>query len=173
TLNALVAPLVALPPLNATGLPKLDPSILNCTVPPGVPDPGALALTVTVNVTLCPNTDGLADELTTLVVLALLTVCVKSADVLARKFPSPLYTAVTTCGPTLSELIAPLVALPPLRLTGVPKSDPSILNCTVPLGVPDPGTLALTVAVNVTGWPNTDGLADELTTVVVPSWFTV
>jgi hypothetical protein len=173
TPSELVPPLVALPPLSDTGLPKLEPSILNCTVPLGVPAPGAFGPTVTVKLTLCPKTDGVSDELTTLVVLALFTVWVKSADVLVRKFPSPLYTAVITCGPTLSALVAPLAALPPLKLTGEPKSDPSILNCTVPLGVPDPGTLALTVAVNVTGWPNTDGLADELTTVVVPSWFTV
>jgi hypothetical protein len=43
------------------------------------------------------------------------------------------------------------------------------LNCTVPLGVPDPGAVALTVAVNVTGCPNTDGFEREVTDVVVLS----
>jgi len=167
TLSELIAPLAALPPLKLTGLPKSLPSILNCTVPPGVPDPGALALTVAVNVTACPNTDGLADELTAVVVPSWFTVCVKSGDVLPLKLPSPLYTVVMMCGPIASDAIAPLVALPPLKLTGLPKSVPSILNCTVPLGVPAPGTLALTVAVNVTLCPNTDGLADEVTLVLV------
>jgi hypothetical protein len=88
------------------GLPKFEPSILNCTVPLGVPAPGAFAPTVTVKLTLCPNTDGVSDEPTTLVVLALFTVWVKSADVLVRKFPSPLYSAVITCGPTDKEAIA-------------------------------------------------------------------
>ena len=173
TASELVPPLVALPPLNDTGLPKFEPSILNCTVPLGVPAPGAVAPTVTVKLTFCPKTDGVSDELTMLAVLALFTVCVKSADVLVRKFPSPLYSAVITCGPTDKEAIVPLLALPPLKLTDEPKSAPSSLNCTVPLGVPDPGAVALIVAVNVTGCPNTDGLKDELTTVVVSAWLTV
>jgi hypothetical protein len=33
--------------------------------------------------------------------------------------------------------------------------------------VPEPGETALTVAVNVTDWPKTDVLAEELTVVVV------
>ncbi len=33
------------------------------------------------------------------------------------------------------------------------------LKVTVPLGVPAPGATAATVAVNVTRWPKTDGLA--------------
>ena len=36
------------------------------------------------------------------------------------------------------------------------------LNVTVPVGVPAPGALTVTVAVNVTDWPKTDGLADEV-----------
>src|SRR5215831_9786716 len=64
------------------------------------------------------------------------------------------------------------VALPPLRLLE-PIEEPPSLNVTVPVGVPAPGATALTVAVNVTVWPNTDGLADEVTVVVEPSWLTV
>jgi len=51
-------------------------------VPVGVPEPGAAALTVAVKVTDWPNTALVADELTVVAVLALLTVCVKFADVL-------------------------------------------------------------------------------------------
>ena len=35
------------------------------------------------------------------------------------------------------------------------------LKITVPVGVPTPGETAATVAVNVTDWPETDGLAEE------------
>ena len=47
------------------------------------------------------------------------------------------------------------------------------LNVTVPAGVPAPGLTALTVAVNVTLWPNTDELDDEDTDVEVLAVFTV
>ena len=50
---------------------------------------------------------------------------------------------------------------------------PSMLNVTVPVGVPDPGETAVTVAVNVTNCPATDGLADDATEVVVFAGFTV
>jgi len=44
--------------------------VWNCTVPVRVPAPGNTAFTVAVNVTACPNPDGLADEATVVVVLA-------------------------------------------------------------------------------------------------------
>ena len=40
---------------------------------------------------------------------------------------------------------------------------------TVPVGVPDPGALAVTLAVKVTAWPKFAVLADEVTLVVVLS----
>ena len=43
----------------------------------------------------------------------------------------------------------------------------------MPVAVPAPGEVTLTVAVKVTDWPNTDGLAEEATVVVVETWFTV
>ncbi len=43
------------------------------------------------------------------------------------------------------------------------------MNVTTPVGVPLPGVAAATVAVSVTDWPNTDGLAEELTTTVLPA----
>ena len=63
---------------------------LKVTVPVGMPVPGAVAITVAVKVTDCPKTEGLIDELTAVVVLALLTVCVKVDEALALKLPSPL-----------------------------------------------------------------------------------
>ena len=72
--------------LVATGVP---PS-LKMTVPVGVPVLGEVAVTVAVKVTDWPKTDGLADEVTTVVVLALLTVCVRVDELLALKLASPL-----------------------------------------------------------------------------------
>ncbi len=47
------------------------------------------------------------------------------------------------------------------------------MNVTVPVAVPLPGETAVTVAVRVTTWPDTEGLAEEVNLVVVPSWLTV
>ncbi len=43
------------------------------TVPAGLPAPGATTATVAVNVTLWPKTDGLAEDVRLVLVLALLT----------------------------------------------------------------------------------------------------
>lgn len=56
-------------------------------------------------------------------------------------------------------------------VTGVVPSPRS--KVTVPVGVPAPGARGATAAVNVTGWPTTDGSGDELTAVVVEARFTV
>src|SRR5437763_1159348 len=73
---------------------------------------------------------------------------------------------------TAREEMALLVALPPLTLAALPKAEPSIENCTVPVRMPAPGNTALTVAVKVTDCPNADGLTEEATVVVLPAWFT-
>jgi hypothetical protein len=142
-------------------------------VPVSGPAPGGAAFTVAVNVTDWPNTEGFADELTAVVVSAGFTVWVKLGEVLPLKLTSPLYTAVTVAVPTVSVDTDALVALPPLIATALPKFTPLVWNWTVPVGVPTPGAVALTIAVNVTDWPNTEGLADELTAVVVSAGFTV
>src|SRR5437660_8356835 len=61
--------------LTLTGLPALLPSIWNWTVPVGVPAPGAGMLTVAVKMMVWPDTDGLVEDVTAVLVLALLTVC--------------------------------------------------------------------------------------------------
>ena len=62
------------------------------------------------------------------------------------------------------------VWLPLQSVMGVPPT----LKLTVPVGMPEPGEFTVTLAVKVTGWPNTDGLTEELVTaVVVEAWFTV
>ena len=49
----------------------------------------------------------------------------------------------------------------------VPKVVEPSLNVTVPVGVPAPGDTADTWAVKVTDWPKTEGLADDVTDVVL------
>ena len=71
-------------------------------------------------------------------------------------------------------MVAPLVATPlAFRLTAEPKFTPSILNWTLPLGVPVPGDTAVTVAVNVTDWPDSEGFVEELNAIEVAALFTV
>src|SRR5439155_18343149 len=141
------------------------------TLPAGVPAPGLLAVTVAVKVTDCLNTDGLAEELAD-VVVPYFTVCVSLGDVLTLKFASPPYDAVIECEPTASVLVTN-VAWPELSRVPVPRVLVPSLKVTVPVGVPAPGLFAVTVAVKVTACPDTEGLAEELTNVVVPAFLTV
>ena len=64
------------------------------------------------------------------------------------------------------------VAFPLLR-AAVPNTVAPFLNVTVPVGVPFPGATAVTMAVNVTDWPNTDGLCEEITVDELNALFTV
>ena len=72
----MVEPLVADPPLSATGDPKSEPSILNWIEPVGVPRPLG-PVTVALKLIACPKVDGLTDEDSTVVVPAGLTVWLK------------------------------------------------------------------------------------------------
>jgi hypothetical protein len=54
-----------------------------------------LTVTVAVKATLCPHTVGLVPDTTAVVLLALLTVWVSAVELLAVKFVSLLYLAVT------------------------------------------------------------------------------
>ena len=63
-------------------------------------------------------------------------------------------------------------AVPPaLNVIGAPAFEPSMMNWTVPVGVPGPAE-AVTVAVKVTFSPEFDGFAEEETVVVVPNLLT-
>ena len=63
------------------------------------------------------------------------------------------------------ESVAKVAAPPAVEGAGAEVVAPS-LKVTVPVGVPEPGAFALTVAVNVTDWPNTDGLTEVAVVVV-------
>src|SRR5579871_2370499 len=61
----------------------------------------------------------------------------------------------------------------PLRFNvPVPRVELPFLKVTVPVGTPLPGAVTVTVAVNVTGWLYTDGLAEELSATAVAAGFT-
>src|SRR5205823_5987523 len=142
------------------------PPFLKVTFPVGVPEPGLLAVTVAVNVTDCPNTDGLAEELAA-VVVPYFTVCVSLEDVLPLKLASPPYDALIEWEPTANVLVTNVAWDEPLSVP-VPRVVAPSLKVTVPVGVPAPLLFAFTVAVKVTGCPDTDGLIVETTPVVVP-----
>jgi hypothetical protein len=60
------------------------------TVPVLVPAAGGIAVTVAVKVTLCPDSDGLTEDATVVVVPPMFTFWVRGAEVLALKLTSPL-----------------------------------------------------------------------------------
>src|SRR5882724_11396325 len=77
--------------------------------------------------------------------------------------------------PTASEAVAHVACALPFN-AAVPQPAivvPPAWKFTVPIGVPEPGAVTLTVAVNVTDWPETDGLGEEVTAVLVEALFTV
>ena len=80
---------VVVPPLVVkVPWPMLVPPSEKTTSPVGLP--GLLPVTVAVNVTLWPGTDGLVLDTTAVLVLTLLTVWVMAVELLTVKFVSPL-----------------------------------------------------------------------------------
>jgi hypothetical protein len=124
-----------------------------------------------VNVTDWPKIDGFSDDVTLDEVDACPTVWVIAAEELALKLLSPAYDTAIVCIPTARAEVVK-VALPP-ESAPAPMETPLSVNVTVPVAVPPPGLTALTVAVKVTDWPNTDGLADERTLVMLSDCVTV
>src|SRR5215470_6354342 len=131
------------------------------TVPVGavVPDAGT---TVAVNRMVWPNIDGFGDEISDVLVPidVAITVCTMANDVLVRKLPSPLYTAVTAWLPAASDDVESDAV--PLATAAVPREVEPSKNCTVPVAVDGD-----TAAVNVTACPVVDGLGDDVRVVVV------
>src|SRR6187200_1118849 len=127
-------------------------------VPVGVP--GEPEATTAVNVTSCPATDGLSDELTFVVVDAAgaTTFCVTDDEVLARAFESPEYVAVTACGP-VPRFVSVSVAVPLAATAAVPIVFGPFLNVTKPLTAPP--YCPVTVATKFTAWPGLEGFGDE------------
>ncbi|GGM84286.1 hypothetical protein GCM10009721_06300 [Terrabacter tumescens] len=91
----------------------------------------------------------------------MLTTWLTADDADAPKGADPAYAAVMERVPLEPNVVTHVatpelrVWLPPLHVMVVPPSR----NATEPVAVPE---AALTVAVNVTGWPTTDGVADDV-----------
>jgi hypothetical protein len=83
--------------------------------------------------------------------------------------------AVIECVATESSDVLNVALVTPAFVDSVPVPKVVVpsLKVTVPVGFPLPGATALTVAVKVTDWPKTDGLAEEVTVVVVSALPTV
>ena len=95
-------------------------------------------------------------------------------DVLAAKEASLPYVAVTVWGPgARSELENVTTPLRPLSAVEPRTLVPSATNWTLPVGVPAPGAVTVTVAVKTTDWPGADGFGAELRPVAVPALVTV
>src|SRR5262249_48067281 len=160
----------ALPVASSVPVPKGVVPSLNVTVPVGTPVPGDTVVTVAVKVTDWPNTDGLTEEATEEVVEAWLTVCVRGMALFAARLALPLKLPLVVWLRTAIEVVVYRALPVASRATVVRMVAPS-LNVTVPVGIPPP--VAVTVAVKVTDWPNTDGLTEEVMTEVVLAWPTV
>jgi hypothetical protein len=148
-------------PLFRVAVPSEALPLKNWTVPSGTP---AVELTPAVSVTGWPTTDGLG-EAATVVVVAGNTVCVKTGEVLVSKLVSPWYTAVIEFAPTLSAEEV-MLTVPFESSVPVPSEVVPFRNWTVPVGVPEPGLTAVTVAVIVTLAPEFDGLGTTFTAVL-------
>lgn len=157
---------VAWPEPSRVDVPSVEEPFLKVTVPVGTPLPGALAVTVAVNVTGWLNTEGLAEEPTVVVVASLLTTCgeAESVPLLLPQPVPPVKLAVMVWLPTASDDVLKAAWPEPFTDTFEASTLPPSVKVTVPTGTPLP---EVTVAVKVTDCPNTDGLGDELTVVVV------
>jgi hypothetical protein len=82
------------------------------------------------------------------------------------KLASPLYSAVIEKLPECVNVTVS-VAVPVADSGLVPMVIVPLRNVTVPVGVPAPGGVTVTVAVKVTACPTADGFADEVTVVDV------
>ena len=80
---------VAEPEDIVTAVPMALPLSKNWTVPVAVPAPGETAATVAVKVTDWPKTEGFAEDVKVVVVLALLTTWLTVELVLVTKLESP------------------------------------------------------------------------------------
>jgi hypothetical protein len=141
-------------------VPRLVFPSKNCTVPVGVPAPGETTETVALKVTGWPYTDGFAEDLTAVLVRAVLTLWTRAELVLEAYLESPSYTAWTGLVPAGSSEVVNW-AVPPLRVA-LPSAVPLLLKLTFPVAA-----FGVTVAVKVTGWPYTDGFLEEVSFVAV------
>ena len=75
------------------------------------------------------------------------------------------------CVATVSVDVAKLAWPDPFKVL-VPRDVAPSKNSTKPAGVPVPGAVAVTFAVNVIDWPNLDGFTDDDSAVLVSDFCT-
>lgn len=120
-----------------------------------------------VKFTDCPAAAGFELEARVVTVAAGPTVCANPAEVLVRKWESPLYFAVIECEPAISAVAWVVkLATSPDRLA-LPNEVLPSKKVTLPVGAPP--YAGVTVAAKVTTWPYEEGLVLELTVVDVPA----
>lgn len=127
--------------------------------------------TVAVKVTFWPKVVLVADWAMTMLVMAGLTVWLRTTEVLAANEVAPEYEAVSVCAPRASVAMAQVAEPEAMgRATQAAKSTPSTWKVTVPVGTPPD---EVTLAVNVTELPKLLKEDGAVTEVVVGAWFTV
>ena len=134
------------PPVSATAVHNTFAPSENVTEPAG-----NCPAIVAVKVTLCPNVEGLSDEVKDVVLAAADTERLPEA-VLPTKLASPPYVALSACAPTGVWGVNAQLAVPATS-DAVQLTVPSPI-VTLPLGVPPPGVTAVTFDVTVTAVPN-------------------
>jgi hypothetical protein len=137
---------VAMPVTLRVPVPRVVAPSLKVTVPEGVPLLGAVALTVAVNVTLEPMSEGFDEEAMVVADAPLFTTCERLADVLVAKLVSPAYTALSACVPTVNVEVEN-VATPAAFSKTVPSVVAPSEKVTLPVMVP--AIAEVTVAVSV------------------------
>jgi hypothetical protein len=136
----------------------------NVTDPVGTPE--VAGTTVATNVTSCPSFEGLGNDRSDVVVAWLFTVWTRTLEVLIPCPMSPLYFAVTLCGPTVNEFDE-RVTTPLFEATKgtVPRLFIPSAKLTEPVGsTPSP---VVTVAVKVIRCPAEEGFDDEVSVMLV------
>ena len=139
---------------------------LKVTVP--VAAPPYCPVTVATKVTVWPGVEGLGLEVSAVAVPALPTDCNTGEETLAAKILVPAYSAVMLWTPADNAVVAKVACPEPFN-TPDPKVIAPSLNVTVPVGVPDPAD-GVTVAVNVTVWPQIEGFSEEVSVVEVAAF---
>jgi hypothetical protein len=120
--------------------------------------------TVAVKVTFWPKTGELGEKETVVVDVGVWASVTRWAgEVTPLKSLSPRYCAVIKLAPAARAVVEILPT--PLASVCVPSEVPPLKNWTVPVGVPDPGLAALTVAVSITLCPTTGDDGKDVTTV--------
>src|SRR4029077_7775982 len=136
------------------------------------PAAGTTGFTVAVSATSWPTAAGFADAVNAVVVLPLLIVSVSAVEVLGATPVSPSYVAVIAWAPTVNPLVVSVAwraAFNGRVSSGVAPSR----KVTVAGGVPAPGATTLTVAVNTTGRPATEGFGVAIRAVALAARVTV